>query len=542
MNKSLLIVICDFLLLSLLSLARFDDPEAEAKQRLETPPAPEASPMAEALKLALEDERAAREQLNTLLAESRKMSDEQKLALQIKDAEKRVADAEMSRLETQVTSFQTQTAQLRTELQKTQTEADTARQRLTLTEQELAAREQLLAEREARIRDTQAQLANRDAETARLNDERIRLREQLASTTTTVTNLQTQLASTGSQVATTVQEAERLRLSAAARATEAALLEKRLASLEESLVATEAEKGILMGQLRTVETEARLSRAQVDELRGEVKIVRDEKARLQESTARLSEGIQTLAKESDKLAEEVRTARPLSANAIFSTARTNQVLTHFQVGRKALLGGDASRQKETHSVLVKAGGQVCALYHIEDTPMSLSGAGRDWEWFVATLMRGENVVPLQEVGFHERDPRVVLIPLTPDQVAKSGAAPYTIVADPAQWPDAVLVGAGGQYYGECRFQMDPATADYVRMDRRAFSAVVGNFSPRRGDLVFSRRGELLGIMVNGDYCFLLTNLKTSHRLRTGTELEQQRITATLSSLSQRLTMVPQAVQ
>jgi hypothetical protein len=311
--------------------------------------------------------------------------------------------------------------------------------------------------------------------------------------------------------------------------------------LEKNLTATELEKQIISGQLNVAQTEARMAREQVTNLRGEVQVVRTEKERLNEQTAKLTEGLETLARQSVELTEEMRTARPLAANAIFADAATNRVMTHFQVGKQALLGGEATRQKETRSVLVEQGGQVCALYHIQDTPLNLDSPA-DWEWFVATLLRGPNVVPLAEIGFANLDPRVVLVPLTPDQVTQSGARPYQVVDDPAKFPDAVLVGAQGGYYGECRFQIDLGAKDYVKMERKMFSKLVGEFVPSSGDLVFSKTGDLLGIMVNQDYCLLLSSLRRSHTLKTGTGTADSRIRNTLASVSLRMAMVPERVR
>jgi hypothetical protein len=362
----------------------------------------------------------------------------------------------------------------------------------------------------------------------------MKLREQLASSTATMSGLQKQLSTTDSEAKAAREQLEKTKR-------EAEQLQSKLAQLETKLTAAEREKLIIAGQLGVAQTEARMAREQVDTLRDEVKVVRTEKERLNEQTAKLTEGLETLAKQSVELTEEVRAGRPLAANAIFADAATNRVMTHFQVGKKALLGGEATRQKETRSVLVEQGGQVCALYHLTDTPFSIDGS-TDWEWFVATLLRGPNVIPLSEVGFANLDPRVVLVPLTPDQVKQSGARPYKVVDDPAKFPDAVLVGAQGGYYGECRFQIDLGAKDYVKMERRMFSKLVGDFVPSSGDLVFSKSGDLLGIMVNKDYCLLLSSLRMSHTLKTGTAATDQRIRNTLASVNLRLALVPERVR
>src|SRR5258708_35107718 len=68
MNKTLLLIICDFLLLNLLALTRWEKAEPTHVQRTATAAPPLASPaqnqdMVELMKVSLEDEKAARERL-----------------------------------------------------------------------------------------------------------------------------------------------------------------------------------------------------------------------------------------------------------------------------------------------------------------------------------------------------------------------------------------------------------------------------------------------------------------------------------------------
>jgi len=53
------------------------------------------------------------------------------------------------------------------------------------------------------------------------------------------------------------------------------------------------------------------------------------------------------------------------------------------------------------------------------------------------------------------------------------------------------------------------------MEKQAFRKLVGKFSPSRGDLVFSKTGELLGIMVNDTHCAVLKSIETTTRFKFG---------------------------
>ena len=93
--------------------------------------------------------------------------------------------------------------------------------------------------------------------------------------------------------------------------------------------------------------------------------------------------------------------------------------------------------------------------------------------------------------------------VTKAEAAQLGCKVYPVASDPYKFQDAVLIGAEGDYYGECSFQIDVNTPDYVKLDRNLLKGLFGKFNPSRGDLVFSRTGELLGVMANGTYCLMM---------------------------------------
>ena len=49
----------------------------------------------------------------------------------------------------------------------------------------------------------------------------------------------------------------------------------------------------------------------------------------------------------------------------------------------------------------------------------------------------------------------------------------------------------------------------------------GKFNPSRGDLVFSKTGELLGVMANSTYCVMLQNFDSMATIRFGQDVRQR---------------------
>src|SRR5262249_33100115 len=111
-----------------------------------------------------------------------------------------------------------------------------------------------------------------------------------------------------------------------------------------------------------------------------------------------------------------------------------------------------------------------------------------------------------------------------------GCKLYHVSADPFKFQDAVLVGADEGYYGECKFQIDVTAPGYVKLDRNVLKGLFGKFNPSRGDLVFSKNGELLGIMANSVYCMMIQSFDGAAKFQLSQDVRDQHTGATLSLL------------
>jgi hypothetical protein len=114
--------------------------------------------------------------------------------------------------------------------------------------------------------------------------------------------------------------------------------------------------------------------------------------------------------------------------------------------------------------------------------------------------------------------------------------------DPFKCPEAVLIDGGGRGYGEVGFKLDPTEPGFVRVDNRLFKRMFGDFAPKRGDLVFAKTGELLGLMVNSDYCAVLKNFAASKTIRTGSDIRDQATGALFDDLIARVRSMPIKLQ
>lgn len=462
MNKTLLLVICDFLLLNILALTRWENAEPVRPQQ--TPatssgadPATKDQDIVDVMKMSLEDERAQREQL----------------AKQLQSTEESLQSREQS-----LSKLETERTQLASNLSETQRNAEALAQKVDAASKDAAISKEKLAQMQRELEQRQA-----DAE---------RQKQQVA-----------QLES---------QQAE---------------ARQRIESLNVAVKVAEHEKVLL--------------RETADTLKTQVEQERQERIKVQATTSQLAQGVGTLAEKSTELTKEIRENRPINANTLFNDFLANRVQTTFNVSRPALFG-EAKRQKDARTILVSDGKQTYALLHIDDTPFNYREPGSDWQKLSISFAKGGNRASVPEMHFLSIDPRLIALPVDDAQVAAIGAKVYQTALDPVKFPDALLISNGGAGYGEVAFKLDAAQPGFVRMDNRLMKRLFGDFSPSRGDLVLSKTGELLGVMVNSDYCAVINNFLPSKTIQTGDDITPQKTGAVLDQMAARVRLLPFRMQ
>jgi hypothetical protein len=477
MNRSILIVICDFLLVSLLAFSTVDInkvSDANAQRQLRTQIATNrvdsGKDLANVMRLALDDERRSREQLMGELAKSK---------------------------------------------------------------QEAAQQQAVLEQRDQKARQLEQALQMREQEAARLQETQTNLQQRFTAAQASIQALNQQLQNSSSEAVISREKLASLDAELRRRMADAAALQSQVATLARSNELSLNERQQLASQLAVAQAERRDAQQQASRMQEQVKAEREEKARLAES-------VKTLATRSGELAKEVRENRPLAPNTIFNDFVSNRVDTRFTAYRSGLLGSD--KTKITSSVLVTDGANTFALCHVQETPFTFWNPGVDWESLTCTL--GHNAVhrSVAQLSFHYDDPRIIVIPVSAEQVRELGCKVYKTSADPYKFQDAVLVGAREGYYGECGFQIELDTPNYVKLDRNLLKGLFGKFNPLRGDLVFSRTGELLGVMANSSYCLMVRNFELAATFQLGQDMRTQRTGGTLARFYNDVVRMPMKLQ
>ncbi len=467
MNKTLLLILCDFLLLNLLALTRWEKAE---------PARPKLAPVPELAANAVSKEQDLVETMRASLADEKSTRDE--LA-----------------------------------------------QKLASTDSTLAAREQSLAA---------------------LQSERTKLAEEKNAVAAALTETQRKAAAATEEATMTKEQLAQLQRDLADKAAEAERQKQAVAKLETKLEQTQTEsrkqiEGLTMAVI-VGEQEKKNLREAAEGLKGQVEAERTERIKVQETTTQLAAGVGQLAAKSGELTKEIRDNRPVNVNVLFNDFLANRVSTSFTAARKGLFGM-STRNQEANTVLVTDGTKTYALLHVADTVFSYGETGADWEKLAVEFSRPSGYRgAVATVQFLAQDPRIVVLPVDATQAVALGVKVFPLAADPFKFPDAVLVSGGGKGYGEVGFKLDASQPGFVRVDNRFFKRLFGDFAPSRGDLVFSKTGELLGIMVNSDYCAVLKDFTPSRSIRTGDDVLAQHTAATLDSLSARVLALPLKLQ
>jgi hypothetical protein len=463
MNKTLLLIIVDFLFLNLIALTRWEKAEPV---RAERPPVPEVAANAavknddlvEAMRESLADEQAARRDLS------------QKLAY---------ANTTLSAREQNLSALQTEKSQLSTNLTEAQrAAAELAQKEATAVQEATITRDQLAQ--------LQRELEDKNAETERQKQALASLEKQQADA------------------------------------------RKQIEGLTMAVVVGESEKQQLQQETTTLQTQVQAERA--------------ERAQVEQASAQLAQGVGQLAQKSGELTKEIRDNRPINANVLYNDFTANQVDTTFTAQRKGMFGL-VNRSATIPTIFTTDGKQVYAVLHVADTAFSMGESGDNWEKIGISFDRPTGYHGVADkMEFLSIDPRIVVVPVDPLQAAAMGVKVYPLAADPFKFAEAVLISGRGKGYGVVGFKLDAEHPGYVRVDNRFFKRLFGDFSPSRGDLVLSQSGELLGIMVNSDFCVLLTDFTALETIRTGEDTKPQQTGALLDGLSARIRSMPLDLQ
>jgi hypothetical protein len=476
MNRSLLLVICDFLLLSLLALARFDPlPSETAPVDDGGKPALSAeAELVQILKLSLEAERDVQEELEAALAAEREAA-----ALQGGDL-------------------------------------NTTAQKLRESEENLKQEQR----RRAELLETQQTL---ETEKARIAQEKISLAEDLTR-----------------MREASILERERLRqaqLLLEQQQQELQKTQQAVAAVEKEKSQLAAEKQEALMDLKVAETRQVLIEQQLQNSKLEIEFERQQREEAQQRAASLSEGVKVLAGTSEEIKEEIKQLQPKTASALFTEYKRNRVTVYFETTFPGIFK-DRNRAYEIPTILISDSRRTYAILHTDDTAFDLSSLLPPYDRVDVRVRIGNRDFAADHVEFLKLDPRVMVIPVDGDLAEAEGIKVYPLCLEPFRFSQCVLIDNSQDYFGDSSFEVNPGSAHELKVDRQVINALFGAFSPSRGDLVLAQTGEFLGVVTHQNVAALVDHIASSDTLWVGTAFDPERSNTILTKLSRMLLDTP----
>lgn len=507
MNKSLLLVICDFLLLSLLGLANFEEPAtAQETQEVEVN----------------ERSQDARDDLISMLEESlREESSEQK-ELQETLAQKDQALAERERAlaakEQTLQETQKNLQSLNADLQQTSQQLTAAeKEKLELQKKQqaiLSEKEKIALERERLAQSAQTLASELD-----------QTKEEVQSSQQKIASLEKNISLEKEERAATLEQAQFLR--------EELLKEKKaLEEARKSLAEKEAQEKALVEERLAAQRKLEVVAAQNQVLQEQVETQRVQQEILQVRTERLTQGVEELAKNSTDLQEtvtrDIAERKTLSANQLYDFYKRNKVSLAFIAREMGAFGlGEKVTTYRMESPVIEQGGSFYVIIHRKDLPF------REGEGKMPLELRGAmevdgNKFPVSEMILSARDSQVFWIPVARSFISQNQIEAFPLEQDALRFSEGILVSDQSGYYGALSLRLHPEKRSYIRVDDRIVTRLFGEFSASGGDFIFSNKGTFLGMMIDGSSGVLLEQLSLGERFPIGNRYDPARLRATLN--------------
>jgi hypothetical protein len=498
MNRSLLLVVCDFLLLSILALARFDVPKdaviAQDDQKVVSKEVVERISDGENYDDVVAELEATNETLLENLSSDKDDLVEQKLKL----------EAEIAQRQKELEQKEQEIASKDAVIEGNQEALEQAKKEATQLE---AQRKEIERKREELLQSNAA--SKKELELLAKNLEEAKKKSE-------------ELAEIKSKKE---KEAEAARLELAASVERAKAQELAAAEAKALLIEEKKRSDELLASTAKIDQKIDSLNKGLDGVGQDLKSVGQGLAGVGEKISNVSDDVSSVKEGVSKVEKNVQESvevqkenfrklnerQTRSVNEIFTRYEQNKVNLELTYTHK--MGIMQKNQEDKFSmdtILMVDGNFVYALVHAKDSPFRVDHTPRKLVSVSGKISSPKLTTPLpvKEIAFMD-DPRIIIVPLyaKPEELtASSGLELFQAPSNPFLFDDAVVVDVKDGRFGQTKCLRDEKDGRYIQVDERHFAFLTGAFNPGRGDLVFSQKAELLGIMVNGDYAFHVKNL------------------------------------
>lgn len=537
MNRSLLLVVCDFLLLSILGLARFDVPKGadyeQSGKKLVSADVIERISDGENYDDVVAELEATNETLLENLSSDKDDLVQQKLELEEQIAQRR---KELAEKEKEIQSRDETIAQNEADIQAAKEESE----QLEAQRQEIERKREALLQSNAASQRELELLAKNLADAKKRSDELAALKEKQQKE---AESIKVELAATQERAKAEEQRAAEAKalLDEEKRRSDALVasttkIDERIDTLNRDL--KEDLKGVgqelrgvgqeLKGvgeniagvgdRIATVSSEVTSVKEDVSKVGQDVQGVKQTVSNVSEEVAGVGSKVEDIQQDvAENAAVQEENFRELSerqtktVNEIFSKYEENKIKLTFKYSHTSGLFSKETAETFTMDTVIMVDGSFAySLVHSKDSPFKLEPRPRKLIKVTGeiTSPKLKSPIPVTEIAFMD-EPRILIVPLyiNPAELRKTSTIElFKSPINPYLFSEAVVVDAKDGRFGQTDFVRDERDSRYIKVSHTRFAFVTGAFDPGKGDLVFSQKGEVLGILVNRDYAFHVKDL------------------------------------
>ena len=518
-----MLVICDFLLLSMLALARFDPPEE----------LPEAAPEATSSSAA--------------------------------------AEAELIRLLEETLEYEQES---RSELSKD----------LDETKQDLEEQARKLAEREARLAEAQKNLEAKAIETAKLAEAKLKIeteQQKLAAEKALVEAERQQLAEKFESARTKLEEvsSEQIELvqTLGQFKEKSSVSEERLSQAERDLLAREAALAQREAELKAAQEAAKKLQSEREQLQQQLQIALAERTLLEQTVSReqqekqqlqaekaqvlahanrlsqnvtelgadvsqLGKGVNELVQTSEDIKKEIDASRPRTINEIFTRFQGNRAIIRFVSTEKPRIGSPDIHYYESKSVLVSEGAKTYLVTHVTDTPFVFYKNPDNLQSVSLSVSLSGRNFPITRVAFLKADPRILYI-LLPENILKvTDLETFELALQPDRWEEAVLIKNDESNFGSAEFKRMTYSDRFLEINRPVMGELFNDFASSSGDLAFSKNNQFIGLLTDAKHALVIDTFQPSAILELGENFDAAKYSDINKLVKEQLRKLPNEVR
>jgi len=512
MNRSLLLVVCDFLLLSILALARFDVPAdatiAKDGQKIVSNAVIERISDGENYDDVVAELEATNETLLENLSSDKDDLLEQKLKLEDQIAQRQ---KELEDKENQIASRDAVIADNQEEIKKSQAEA----QELERKREEIEKKREALLQTNAASKKELELLSKNLADAKKKSDQ---LAELKAKTEKEAETFRVELAKSIEKVkaeekATAEAQAqlkdEKRRGDALVAST--AKFDEKIDSINAGLKGVGEDLKVVGQGLAGVGDKITNVTNDVNSVKQDVSRVGQEIEGVGSKVENIKKEVEVSVAQQKENFKKLTDVQTKSLNEIFTRYDENKIKLKLTFTHKGgFMGATKKDTFEMDTIIMVDGSFAYSLVHARSSPFRLEPSVRKLTEVSGQISspKLKNAIEVKEVAFMD-DPRILIVPLyiNPKELEKTSEIEvFNAPQNPYLFSEAVVVNAKSGRFGQTDFIRDERDSRYIKVSHTNFAFITGKFDPGKGDLVFSQKGELLGIMVNNDYAFHVKNL------------------------------------